>query len=163
MADFIAYLDAKVGKGNYLLFLTADHGAAHNAQYLRDMKVPAGNVSEVNTFRQLAAHVKEEFKQDSLLRAIENYQVVLNDARIKAKGINRKQLRTVIREWLYQQPQVAFVVDMEDLNGSPVPEPIKTMAVNGYNRKRSGSMLIVLDPAWYYGYATTGTTHSASV
>lgn len=28
------YLDAKVGKGNYLVFLCADHGAMNNARFL---------------------------------------------------------------------------------------------------------------------------------
>jgi hypothetical protein len=31
-----------VGKGNYSVFLSADHGAAHNANFLKDHNVPAG-------------------------------------------------------------------------------------------------------------------------
>ena len=35
-------LDAQVGRGQYLLFLTADHGGAHNFQFMQDHKLPAG-------------------------------------------------------------------------------------------------------------------------
>ena len=35
LADFLNTLDSKVGKGNYLLFLTADHGGAHNYNFLK--------------------------------------------------------------------------------------------------------------------------------
>ena len=43
IADFLSYLDAKVGKGNYLVFLSADHGAMNNARFLQDRRIPAGN------------------------------------------------------------------------------------------------------------------------
>ena len=38
IADFLNYLDQKVGKGQYLVFLTADHAGAENATYLKDNK-----------------------------------------------------------------------------------------------------------------------------
>ncbi len=37
LADFFAYLDQTVGKGNYLTFLTADHGGVNNATFLQDV------------------------------------------------------------------------------------------------------------------------------
>lgn len=42
IANLLSYLDTKVGKGNYIVFLTADHGAAHNPNFLIDNKIPAG-------------------------------------------------------------------------------------------------------------------------
>jgi hypothetical protein len=35
-------LDAKVGKGKYLVFLTADHGAAHAEGYMEANKMATG-------------------------------------------------------------------------------------------------------------------------
>ena len=42
LANLLSYLDTKVGKGAYTVFLTADHGAAHNPNFLIDNKIPAG-------------------------------------------------------------------------------------------------------------------------
>ena len=42
-----------------------------------------------------------------------------------------------------------------------VPEPIRTMAVNGYNRDRSGLAQFTFKPGYYMGYAPTGTTHGS--
>lgn len=159
LADFFNYLDKQVGQGNYLLFVTADHGAAHNANYLNDIKMPAGNDYEMKISQQLQVFIKQKFGQDSLIRGIENYQIVLNNEKIESKKINREGLKNSIRNWFYQQPQIAYVLDMEDIEKTPVPEPIKSMAINGYNRLRSGSLLIINNPGWYYGYAPTGTTH----
>ena len=41
LAWFLKVLDKEVGEGNYLLFLTADHGAAHNYNYMREHRIPA--------------------------------------------------------------------------------------------------------------------------
>lgn len=160
LAALFAYLEKELGKGNYLTFLTADHGGAHNANYLRDLKLPAGNVNETQLASELKEHFEKEFKSEQLVRGVENYQVVLHEEGIKAAGLSVSVIRQSICRWLYKRPEVAYVVDMDDLNATPVPEPIRTMAINGYNRLRSGSLLIVFNPGWYFGYSQTGTTHS---
>lgn len=42
LADFFSNLDKKVGKGNYLVFLSADHGAAHSVGFMQAHKMPTG-------------------------------------------------------------------------------------------------------------------------
>ena len=41
LAHFLTTLDQEVGKGNYLVVLTADHGAAHNPNLMKAHGVPA--------------------------------------------------------------------------------------------------------------------------
>lgn len=159
IASFLNYLDEHVGNGNYLLFLTADHGAAHNAQYMQDINMPAGNESEQNLQKEMNAYLKKQFHKDGLINAYTNYQVYLNEQGIKAAHADRDKIKAAIIKWLKLQPQVAYAVDMEQMNVNSVPEPIKTMIVNGYNSKRSGCIEAVLNPGWYDGYAPTGTTH----
>ena len=58
LAHFLKTLDEQVGKGNYLLFLTADHGAAHNYNYMKEHRIPAGgwdyrqSVKDLNGYLQ---------------------------------------------------------------------------------------------------------------
>jgi hypothetical protein len=159
IADFLNYLDEKEGKGNYVVFLTADHGGAHNSIFLNDNRVHAGNLSETKTSMDLKAYLANEFNNSMLILEFNNYQVSLNEAEIRSSGVDRKLLKEKIKQWFLQQQNVAYVMDMEDMNGTPVPEPIRAMAINGYNRKRSGSILVVYDPGWYVGYLPTGTSH----
>ncbi len=159
LASFLKYLDEHVGNGNYLVFLTADHGAAHNAQYLQDIKMPAGNQSEQNLQKEMNAFLKKQFHKDGIVSSYTNYQVYLNDKAIAAAHTNKEKVKASIIAWLKLQPQVAYAVDMEQAEVSTVPEPIRTMIVNGYNNKRSGCIEVVLNPGWYDGYAATGTTH----
>ena len=45
LAAFFHFLDQKVGKGNYLMFLTADHGAAHAIGFMQNHNIPADFLS----------------------------------------------------------------------------------------------------------------------
>lgn len=42
LARLFSALDSRVGKGNYTVFLTADHGAVHVPAYLKSLNIPAG-------------------------------------------------------------------------------------------------------------------------
>lgn len=160
LAVFLQYLDNTMGTGNYLVFLSADHGAAHNSVFLKDNKIPAGNQSETQLCKDLNDYLKTKFNYDDPVRGVENYQIVLHEKNIEAHHINRAELKTEIKKWLYARYQVSYVIDLENTYKEAIPEVIREKAINGYNRKRSGSLLIINDPGWYYGYANTGTTHS---
>jgi hypothetical protein len=161
ISEFLTYLDNKFGKGNYLVFLTADHGAAHNPRFLTDRNVPAGNEFESKLGKELKIYIAQTFKTDSLIRGFENYQVVFNEGRITSAGVDRLSLRNTVKAWLRKRQEAAYLIDMEDLANSDAPELIKTMAVNGYHRTRSGNIWVINNPGWFYGYLPHGTTHGS--
>ena len=165
IASFLSYLDHSVGKGNYLLFLTADHGGAHNPKFLADRKVPAG--ISFNVTADLNQYLKDELKTNAkLVDTILNYQVYLNDTLLAAnKSLSREDIKSGIRNWLlnimprkYRVP-VSYVIDMENMGKAALPEPIYRMAANGYNYQRSGCLQIILNPGWFESDRFTGTTH----
>lgn len=160
LAEFLNYLDNRVGKGNYLFFLTADHGAAHNSQYMIDEDVPAGFFQYSELVKELNIHLNTMYLNDSLVKNYENYQLFLNERLISAAKLDRENIKRSISEFLNKREDVSYAVDLENMGSIALPEPLKEMVVNGYNRKRSGAIQVVLNPAWYEcGSAKTGTTH----
>jgi len=157
IASFLHYLDEKVGKDNYLLFLTADHGAAHNASFLNDLDVPAGSTA-ADMLDALNTNLKTIFHRDTLVKDIMNYQLYLNEEEMISAKLDREKVKLAIRDWFYKRPEVEYVVDLENINGIALPEPIHTMVVNGYYRPRSGQMQVIFNPGWYETKAY-GTTH----
>ena len=49
---------------------------------------------------------------------------------------------------------------MEEAGEAPIPEPIKTRIINGYNWQRSGDIQIISHDGLLPSYAKKGTTHS---
>ena len=167
IAAFLDYMDREYGKDNYLFFLSADHGGAHSPQYLKDRKIPAGLC--YNLAAELNVYLREQFSTDAnLVNSILNYQVNLNDTLLdRYQATDRENIKTSIQNWLlhtmptrYSIP-VAYVLDMENPAKWNVPEPIRTMAINGYHRQRSGALQIILNPGWLEGEHPKGTTHGS--
>jgi len=161
LALLLSYLDKKVGKGNYTVFLTADHGGAHNAAFLKDHKIPAESVAISEITRQLNRFLYQQYGDSAIVNSLMNYQVFLNEKAIAAHSLDREKVRAAIINWFRVQNGVTQVLDLEHPEKSIVPEPLKSMVTNGYYPNRSGSIQVILDPGWYSGYGNTGTTHGS--
>lgn len=164
MATFLTYLDAKVGKGNYTVFLTADHGAAHNTAFLNDHGIPAGVWDDGAARDSLNKFLLNKYKVENLIISLGNYQVNFNNATIKYAQLNEDALIKDCITYLGKQPGVAFAVDMKHAQTASIPEELRTRIVNGYSLAHSGTIQIILLPGWFTGHGSgdsgpTGTTH----
>lgn len=162
LADFFAYLDQTVGKGNYLTFLTADHGGVNNATFLQDQRIPAGIWNKKGLVEELNQILKAKFNTDKdLVKTIMNYQVFFNTDTIEELGLDYTAIKQVVVDRLKKDKDVHYAFDMEKTSIESIPEELKFRAINGYNRERSGGVQIVLKPGHYDYYSSKGTTHGA--
>ena len=157
IADFLDYLDASVGKGNYLLFLTADHGAAHIPAFLNEHHIPGGVFSDEDLAKELNVAVEQKFGVSKAVKVVMNYQVYLNDDAI-AEGNHSDSIKNLVIKILKQKDFVVTAVETEKIATATLPEPQKTMMSNGYNPQRSGDIQFTLKPE-YMDYGKKGTTH----
>ncbi|CAL1518424.1 alkaline phosphatase PafA [Chitinophaga sp. MM2321] len=158
LSAFFSFLDKKVGKGNYLVFLTADHGAAHSVGFMEEHNIPAGFVKDKQMMADLDALLANRFGVKGLVRNAMNYHVNYDVAKIDAAKLDYDAIKKETVKFLQKQPGIQFAVDIDNIGNSPVPEPIKSMISNGYNPKRTGSVMIIPEPGWYQGFSK-GTTH----
>ncbi len=159
LASFFQLLDAKVGKGQWLIFLSADHGAAHSIGFMQEQRLPADFWYAKPLTDSLNKILLAKFKTGGLIRSIMNYQVNFNLGKISSEQLDFSAIKKATVDFLQQQPGISYAVDVAEIGNSPVPEPIKTMIANGYNFKRSGAVQVVLAAGWFEGYSKTGTTH----
>lgn len=160
IANFLHYLDATVGKGNYTFFLTADHAASYNPMYYTDQKGNGGYLFTRDIQRNLNAALAKKFGTDKIVRSLMNYQVHLNYSLIDSLNLDVKQIKEVAINQLNKEEGIAYVVDMEGNQNMFLPAPIREKIINGYNRKNSGAIQIIAEPQWYAGTPrSTGTTH----
>ncbi len=162
LADLFSYLDQKVGKDNYLVFLSADHGGVNNATYLQDQRIPAGIWNKKAASQYLDEALKAKFPTaGKLVKSIMNNQVFFNLATIDSLGLDYEAIKQTVADRLKKDKDVQYAFDMEKTSITSVPDDIKFRTINGYNRERSGGVQIVLKPAYYEYWNGRGTTHSA--
>jgi len=159
LATFFSFLDKKIGKGNYLVFLTADHGGAHSEGFMEANKMPTGLLTN-DIVAPLNLLLKKQTGVDSLVWSDDNFQITFNKKIIKKNNLDFEKIKASTIDFLEQQKGIQFVADQDKIATTSIPEPIKTQMINGYNHSRSGSLVYIPEPAWLPGNCTKGTTHS---
>ena len=163
-ASFFTFLDAKLGKGNYSVFLTADHGAAHNTAFLKDHGIPADVWDDMAVKDSLNKFLQSKYKIDKLVLGLTNYQVNFDNYAVNYAKLNKDALIKDAIEFLEKQKGVAYAIDMRNARTANIPDELRTRIVNGYSVAHSGIIQIILLPGWFTGHGSgdsgpTGTTH----
>ncbi len=159
IASFLEYLDTKLGKNNYTLFLTADHGAAHVPSFLNDNKIPAGGFNETALKKELTELIEQKFELKNIIQQVQNYQVYINNSEVEKQSKSVEEVHQAIIKFLQQKDYVVDAYETNELAEATIPEPIKTRMTNGYNPKRSGDIQFVPKPGYFDAWQNTGTSH----
>ncbi len=160
LEEFFNYLDTKVGKGNYLFFLSADHGAAHVSTFMEDHKLPGGLYSDSKVIKTLNALIEEKYNVKKAIVTSKNSQFYFDHGAIKAANADFTAIKNLAIETLKKEDEVFDAVDLNNLANETIPEQIKKAITYGYNAKRSGDVYYLLKSN-YFGGGKTGTTHGS--
>ncbi len=162
LGDFLNLLNEKVGEGQYLVFLSADHGAAHVPGFMKENKIPAGSLNNTALLAEMNKKLKEIFKADDLLIDISNLQVSLNHPVINSNNkLNEKEIRKWVIEFLTKQPGIEKAFELDAISTTTLPVKQKEMISNGYYPSRCGDIQFMLKPQWMEGFGNGGTTHGS--
>ena len=164
LAHFFNELDKRVGRGNYLLFLTADHGAAHNPNFMKEHNQPAGGWDAGLARKSINKAVEDELGVSNVVKAIYDYRIYLNDSIIESNDIDKNQVKEIALDVLKQDKDLILAVDYDKVEQASIPSFLKERIINGYHRGRSGD-IFVMTRAGYLPFKVKddykGTTHSA--
>lgn len=158
IADFLSYLDKYTGAGNYLLFLTADHGVAHIPAFMQENKIPAGTFEDADIASELNRTLDTAFGIKRLVQSVMNYQVYLNTKVIEAAGKDADAVKKLVIKTLKQKSYIINAFALEDIELTTLPQPQKQMMINSYHPKRSGDIQFTFKPGYFDG-GPRGTTH----
>lgn len=153
IAMLLKTLDKEVGKGNYTLFLTADHGASDHPNYLKSKRLPGNFYNSKKIKNSLNNYLSMKFGLDNYISSIDKTQIYFSSAKITKKVLVKeslKYLKTIkgIKE--------AFAPRFPEFNleNSTIGDMIK----NSYHPMNSGDILLHFYSGWM-AERTFGTTH----
>lgn len=150
LARLFKHLDETVGKGEYTVFLTADHGGADVPAYLRDIKGSASYTSmkELGAWlgtRGFASVIDTIWKDQVYL--LPSAPAGTADAIVKA---------------LDQNPEIACAMSADQLERHGALTGIAAAMANGFMPQRSGDVLFAMQPGFLRGTPGShgrGSTH----
>lgn len=159
IAEFLNYLDATVGKNNYLVFLTADHAGAENVTHLKDNKYQVNNVNYKNVSSDLKEFSKATFGEDLILK-YDSFNVFFDKDLIKSKNLDFIKVKQSFKEFLYTKEYVKRVYTEEEILASSPNDELLGFISKGFDPTQNGELYFVYKPG-YMEYGITGTTHGS--
>lgn len=159
---FFAALDEKVGKGEYVVFLTADHGAIDVPAYLQSAKIPAGYLDNDARKVLFQKFLTDTYGTTDIVEDISNNQIFLNRDMIKALDLDLDDVQEAIVNEQIAYPHISKAYTATTMASVDFTEGIEALLQKGYNQKRSGDIILVNDPA-YISYGKTGSTHGSGL
>jgi hypothetical protein len=158
LARLLNYLDNEVGKGEYVVFLTADHGASDIPEFSQKHGFPGGEIPFKMLQRELDTALAETFGSGKWVLYLDNEQVYLNHDLIKERGVDYDKISGVVVDFFLNVPGIANVFTAEEMRSFHKVDITEKALDQGFNVKRSGDILLVADPG-YMNKRKSGTTH----
>ena len=162
LEHILKVLDSEVGKGNYTVFLTSDHGAINVPSYLKSVKIPAGYLNNVSLKTKLSVFMKNAFETEGLIENISNNQIFLNREKIKALDLDLDDVQEAVVNEIITYKNVYKAYSASTMSTVHFADGVENLLQKGFNQKRSGDVLIIEDPA-YISYGKTGSTHGSGL
>ena len=145
LGELFAALDAKVGKENYVLFLTSDHAAIPTVSYLRDNKLD-GDIARINQYHsKLNAFLVKKYGEGTWIDNFDGNQVYLNKSTVDEKRLLFSVIQQEVADFLMTQKGVYLALTARDLRTQTYEEGLRKTMQNGYYPKRSGDVLLAYD------------------
>jgi hypothetical protein len=164
MKHLLEVLDAKVGKGRYVLLMTADHGICPLPEVSRKEGRDAGRVQPATAAKVEALLTGKYGKAaGKWVESTAGPWVYLNAKAVKAAGLKQSEVEEALAAWLTKQEGVKAAYTRTALTaGIPTSDPRGQMVAKSFRPERCGDVYVLLKP--YYLPSTalgTGTTHGS--
>jgi predicted AlkP superfamily pyrophosphatase or phosphodiesterase len=162
LASFWRDLDAKVGKDNYVVVLTADHGFMPAVEYSAQQGLPSGRVDGTQVMANLNKGLEPRFGPGKWVMGYSGSSLLLDKKLISQKGQDAAAVADAARALLLLEPGFAAAYTRAELqSGSRASEPLFTPLQNAWHPEVSGDVQYALKPNWRFGVRSNGTTHGS--
>lgn len=158
LGKLLDFVDRRVGPGNTLFVMTADHGVAPLPEVNQSRNMQGGRLSRAALFTTINDALTAKYGAGKWITATSGPIPYLNRELIAEKHLDPAEVEEAAAEALRTLPHVFRVYTREHLLKGQVLEDYVSRAVrNGFYRQRSGDIIVI--PEAYFLYETAGTSH----
>ncbi|UOR03650.1 alkaline phosphatase family protein [Hymenobacter aerilatus] len=160
IARLLQALDKTVGKGNYTIFLTADHGASEVPKYLAQHHAPSGAQHHATLNQGAAAYLTQQLGPGQWIETERNNMYYLNRPLIASRKLELARVQDLLADYLRDQDGIAQVNTTTQLLTSSTGAFLEEKLQNGLYYKRFGDVRFELEPGWTWELGV-GATHGS--
>jgi len=159
LQSFFQYLDAKVGAGNYVAVLTADHGFADTPAWAKAQGKDAELLNPNAVLSTLNVGLVEKFGEGKWAVGFSAAGILFDHQLFSARGVQADAVYQEAKRLLLQINGIAAVFTPEQLMGSDTRTPYLDAMRRAWHPARSAPLQFVIKPNWLLSSRVGGSSH----
>ena len=159
LQSFFKYLDQRIGAGNYVAALTADHGFADTPEWARSQGLDAGRVNPAHLLGWVNDGLVKKFGAGRWVLNFSAAGLLFDQQLIAARGASPADVYREAKTLLLQLDGIADVFTLEQLLGSDVSTAHLGAMRKSWHPEIAAPLQIVIKPGWLFGSRGGGSSH----
>lgn len=158
LGKLMDFIDVRIGPGNCLVVLTADHGVAPVPEVNAARKMPGGRLDATRYSRSIAKVLTAKFGPGPWFVSDTGGFIYLNHVTLARNKADAREVRRIAAETARSLPHIARVFTRDELEkGEGTTDPVGRAVLLGFYESRWGDLAMLPEP--YYIFSSSGTTH----
>lgn len=156
LEHLISFLDNEIGLENTLIYITSDRGVSDVPEYLISKKQNAGVFDGAKAVTLLNSYLSILYKEGEWVKSYYSRQIYFNQQLIDNTGVDLNDVQNKVANFMVQFTGVANALPASTINSTNFESGINQKIQNSFHQKRSGDVIINLEPGWIEknGYVT---------
>lgn len=155
-------IDQEIGMDNVVIFLTADHGGAHNPQYLKDLNLPSDFYDEEAIIADVEKQLSQFYGEGKWIVYGGVSEIYLDRKLIENKKLTLAEVQNKVATIMLRYPCFRDVLIGENLRLKEYSKGYTALYDNSYNVRNSPDVIGVFAGNYFDKTKTKGTGHSTA-
>ena len=160
LARLFDALDDRVGKGRWMAFLTADHGAVTVPGLEKSRGLPVDYWNPEPMKARVDSAIARRYGRTDLILTYDNDQFFFDRPLVLGAGLDLDEVARFVAGVAETSPEVQRVLTAEDLRVGGFYEGAEANVLRGWNATMSGDVIVMLKPG-HLEYGRSGTSHGS--
>jgi predicted AlkP superfamily pyrophosphatase or phosphodiesterase len=163
LGSLLAHLDRSVGRQNYVLALTSDHGVAPVPEQAVEFGLTGGRISTTELIARVEKALEPVLGPGKKVSSLQYNGLYFAPGVFEALQAKPAAMRAAL-EAVRSMPGVARVFRADELAHpfAEAEDPIERAALDNFFAPRSGDFIVVPRPYYVFGSGSGGTTHGGA-
>lgn len=148
LEHFIQFLDNELGLENVLVYITSDRGVADVPEYLIANKQNAGVFDGKKAIALLNSYLSILYEDGEWIKSYHSRQIYFNQSLIDQSGVDLLEIQQKVASFMVQFNGVSNALPGMIVNTTSFKSGINQKIQNSYHQKRSGDVMVNLEPGW---------------
>lgn len=148
IAHLLNFINHTVGVENVLVVLTSDQGIASTPDFLSKSKIPGGYFNSLLAYTLLNSYLGAIYGQGNWVLSYSEKQIFLNRKLIEESKLSIRDFQQRVADFMIEFRGVAGSTTAHTLQTTSFSNGIMEKFQNSFNQRRSGDVMINLEPGW---------------